>query len=49
MVWEWRCSEDLEEKADLINDDKGVCRTAPVTPELLNIYILIISEISHNL
>ena len=33
----------MEEKDDLINqliNDGGVCRTAPATPGLLNIYIL---------
>ena len=40
MVWEWRRFEDSEEKADSVNqsmNDKGVCRTAPATPGLLNI------------
>ena len=40
MAWEVRFVEYLEEKADslaeLINN-KGVCRTAPATPGLLDI------------
>ena len=41
-VWEWRCFEDFFWKAHLINQsvsDKGVCRTVPATPGLLNIYL----------
>ena len=37
----WLPFENLEEKGDLINQlisDKGVCRTAPTTPGLLNKY-----------
>ena len=33
-VWKLWCFEDLEERADLIND-KGVCRRALATPGLL--------------
>ena len=37
-VWEWRFFEDLEEKDESLNElmsDKGVCRTAPATPDLV--------------
>ena len=40
------CFEDLEEKVDSVNEsidqlinEKGVCRTAPATPRLLNIHM----------
>ena len=39
-VWEWRCSEDLEEKYVWIYyriNDKGIDRTTPATPGLLRI------------
>ena len=43
MVWDRRCLEDSEQKDDSINQsinqsiiDKGVYRTAPATPGLLN-------------
>ena len=37
-VWELRCSKDLEEKDDLtIEIIKGVCKSTPATPDLLNI------------
>ena len=36
MVLKLRHFEDFEEKEHLIND-KGVCKTAPATPGLLNI------------
>ena len=38
-VWEQKGFEDLEEKdvSELINY-KGVCRTAPATPGLLNVF-----------
>ena len=40
-VWDKWCFEDWEEKDDFkstqLMSDKGVCRTAPATPGLLNI------------
>ena len=41
MVWDGRWLQDLEEKGDsvsLLISDEGVCRTAPATPGLLNMY-----------
>ena len=40
--WEWKYFEDLEEKDELLNElisDKGVCRTAKATLDLVIISI----------
>ena len=39
MVWEVMSFKDLEEKGELVTqliNYKGVCKTAPATPALLN-------------
>ena len=51
MVWERQCLEDSEQKDDLIYlslSDKGVYRTAPATPDLLNISSVIILRLKYN-
>ena len=49
MVWEWRCSEDLEEKDDWFSywiNDKGVFRTAAATPGLLKIMTIFLQFVT---
>ena len=44
MVWDKQCFEDSEQNDDSINQSmgyEGIYRTAPATPCMLNIYIII--------
>ena len=50
MVWYLWCFEDLEEKDCLVDQSisgGAVCRTAPATPGLLNMYINFLHFSSH--
>ena len=43
-VWDWQCLEDSEKKEERLNEwiiHKGVCRTAPATPSLLNTSVIL--------
>ena len=50
-VWEWRLSENLEENHQSVNEwinHKSVCRTAPATPGLFTIDIILSPVCLHN-